>query len=651
MELIELVFAALLFSSLVLESVHASASSQNEAAGGDRTRVRKCEPIGVRTCHGLGYNHTGLPNFVGHDTQPDADLQLRTFAPLIQYGCSAHLRFFLCAVYAPMCTEKVPDVIGPCRSVCERVRGRCEPVLRQFGFPWPANLNCSKFHAANDHDHMCMEGGGEDGGGFRTNETEDDDVIFPSPDYRTRAAPVTGGRGWCRSLKFLYSNRSRSCLLRCDQNLSFSAKDKRVMDIWMTVWSIMGVLCAVFVAVTFLVDDPAAPRSSGGSPDRHVVFMTLCHGMTSIVYAVRAVAGRDVIACVAVDPPRDVTLVLPAAGHAHTDCAVLFALLYYFTMAGIVWWVLLTVTWLFVAGLRWSATEAVQRLGTYFHVVAWTVPAVQVVVVLVRRDVEPSEYSGMCHVASGDPDAIAGHLLAPMVACLVVGMTFLGGGLAGHCQARSRTTRRACDRGAKEAAAAQADREAVTAMAAFAVACSVPLLGMTACVLVSYVNADRPRSTGSDTSVPLLDADRWEASLSSSSGPPRTEQKPVAVFLVEVLLSVLVAVFSAFRTVLSAGTKRAWSGFYRRRFGKGQTGQKPGRLPSTVPVFSPTNSPHRFSPAGKNVWNGGCRDGKLHQETLIISERNGSDCSTFHSPKIQSCPRNQRQHRNIQYIV
>ena len=34
-------------------------------------------------------------------------LQLTTFTPLVQYGCSDRLRFFLCAVYAPMCTVKV----------------------------------------------------------------------------------------------------------------------------------------------------------------------------------------------------------------------------------------------------------------------------------------------------------------------------------------------------------------------------------------------------------------------------------------------------------------------------------------------------------------------------------------------------------------
>ncbi|CAH1971883.1 unnamed protein product [Acanthoscelides obtectus] len=119
--------------------------------------LRTCEPIRVDMCL-MWYNMTSMPNLGGNDIQQEADLQLKSFSPLIQYGCSQNLKLFLCSVYVPMCTEKVSNPIGPCRGLCEGVRSRCYPVLQGFGFPWPDALNCSRFPVTNNHEHMCIEG-------------------------------------------------------------------------------------------------------------------------------------------------------------------------------------------------------------------------------------------------------------------------------------------------------------------------------------------------------------------------------------------------------------------------------------------------------------------------------------------------------------
>lgn len=106
--------------------------------------LRTCEPIKIEVCSGLGYNLTGMPNLGGNELQQEADYTLKTFAPLIQYGCSSQLKLFLCSVYVPMCTEKVPNPIGPCRNLCENVRSRCFPVLQGFVFDFFFNNSCFK---------------------------------------------------------------------------------------------------------------------------------------------------------------------------------------------------------------------------------------------------------------------------------------------------------------------------------------------------------------------------------------------------------------------------------------------------------------------------------------------------------------------------
>lgn len=63
-------------------------------AFGDEVEEMTCDPIRISMCQGLGYNVTKMPNLVGNVLQSDAELQLTTFTPLIQYGCSSQLKVY-----------------------------------------------------------------------------------------------------------------------------------------------------------------------------------------------------------------------------------------------------------------------------------------------------------------------------------------------------------------------------------------------------------------------------------------------------------------------------------------------------------------------------------------------------------------------------
>nr|XP_026692846.1 frizzled-10-B-like [Ciona intestinalis] len=121
----------------------------------------KCFPISEPLCSDFPYNYTTFPNILGHDNADDASDVLYEYKLLLDTHCSTHLRFFLCSLHFPMCTPKVEVAIPGCRSMCEKVRADCEPVMRVGGVQWPDTIDCSKLPMRNEKKRLCMVPPGE----------------------------------------------------------------------------------------------------------------------------------------------------------------------------------------------------------------------------------------------------------------------------------------------------------------------------------------------------------------------------------------------------------------------------------------------------------------------------------------------------------
>ncbi|XP_052674002.1 frizzled-1-like isoform X2 [Crassostrea angulata] len=104
----------------------------------------KCEPISIPLCKDLPYNWTIVPNLLNHQKQEEAGLEVHQFFPFVKAQCSPQLKFFMCTVYAPVCTV-LEEAIPPCRSLCNKARNGCEMLMSKFGNGWPAGLKCEKF--------------------------------------------------------------------------------------------------------------------------------------------------------------------------------------------------------------------------------------------------------------------------------------------------------------------------------------------------------------------------------------------------------------------------------------------------------------------------------------------------------------------------
>ncbi|XP_013791589.1 frizzled-4-like [Limulus polyphemus] len=395
--------------------------------------TRTCEPIRSDLCKGLGYNETGMPNLVRSELQSEAVLQLQTFVPLIQYGCSSQLRFFLCSVYLPMCTEKVLETIGPCRPLCESVKSRCEQVMENFGFHWPASLNCSKFPLINNQDHMCMDG--PEAKNYEKNHLLNSEfkgkVQAFSPSYThpeisggekgTSIGPRSQHYGFCENYKmshfYYYINRTRRCAQKCSADILFTHDNKNFTDIWVAVWASGCFLSTLFTVLTFLAD-----TSKSRYPERAILYLSAAYNVYSIAYITPLVIHRDEIAC-HVDSQHGVSILIQE-GLNNIHCTINFMLLYFFSMAGAVWWLILTVTWFLAAKLRWNH-EAIMRQSTYFHLAAWALPSMKTIAILVMREVEADELTGTCYVGAHSGNTLIAFVIAPSFAYLLMGSVFL----------------------------------------------------------------------------------------------------------------------------------------------------------------------------------------------------------------------------------
>ncbi|XP_068526586.1 secreted frizzled-related protein 4 isoform X2 [Anas acuta] len=108
-----------------------------------RAQGAPCEAVRIPMCRPMPWNITRMPNHLHHSTQENAVLAIEQYEELVGTGCSPVLSFFLCAMYAPICTlEFLYDPIKPCRSVCQRARDGCEPIMRRYNHSWPDSLAC-----------------------------------------------------------------------------------------------------------------------------------------------------------------------------------------------------------------------------------------------------------------------------------------------------------------------------------------------------------------------------------------------------------------------------------------------------------------------------------------------------------------------------
>uniref|UniRef100_A0A6I8NBB5 Frizzled-3 n=1 Tax=Ornithorhynchus anatinus TaxID=9258 RepID=A0A6I8NBB5_ORNAN len=367
-----------------------------------------CEPITLRMCQDLPYNSTFMPNLLNHYDQQTAALAMEPFHPVVNLECSRDFRPFLCALYAPVCME-YGRVSLPCRRLCQRAFGECAKLMEVFGLSWPEDMECSRF--------------------------PDCDEPYPRPaDLNAAAEPTAATPAavqrdygfWCpRELKtepalgysFL---RVRDCSPPCP-NMYFRREELAFARYFIGLISIVCLSATLFTFLTFLIDVRRFRY-----PERPIIFYAVCYMMVSLIFFVGFLL-EDRVACNAARPAQYRAATVTQGSH-NKACTLLFMVLYFFTMAGSVWWVILTITWFLAAVPKWGS-EAIEKKALLFHASAWGIPGTLTIVLLAMNKIEGDNISGVCFVGLYDVDALRYFVLAPLCLDVAVGVSLLLAGI------------------------------------------------------------------------------------------------------------------------------------------------------------------------------------------------------------------------------
>lgn len=347
-----------------------------------------CKPITVPICQGLPYNQTIFPNIIGHQNQEDAGLEVHQYFPLVKMGCSSDLKFFLCSVFIPVCTI-LEHPIPPCRPLCLSVKGGCEGIMKQFRHEWPENLNCDKFPEKSESDHLCVSEDNKSQAASTTNK----EIIASKTSSPKQKLPFYG-----RDIGFVcpqqfkvpeileYSFKvgkklEKNCGAPC--HLMFFENRRQFSRNWIGAWAILCTLSCLFTVCTFLID-----TNRFRYPERPIIFLSVCYMLVAVAYVIGFLAG-DGISCREPYPNKHgiITESTITQGTKYELCTIIFMLLYFFSMASSIWWVVLTLTWFLAAGLKWGH-EAIEANSQYFHLAAWALPAIKTISILAMGKVD-----------------------------------------------------------------------------------------------------------------------------------------------------------------------------------------------------------------------------------------------------------------------
>uniref|UniRef100_A0A914NYZ7 Frizzled-6 n=1 Tax=Panagrolaimus davidi TaxID=227884 RepID=A0A914NYZ7_9BILA len=370
----------------------------------------KCEKITMKMCSDIPYNTTFYPNTLKHQSQTEAEMDLKQFEMLVNVKCSPDVKFFLCTIYAPVCTQ-MDYALPPCQHLCLSAKNGCESLMLKFGFKWPEMFNCNKFPESG----MCVgenrtstsggHGYGSSGAKKKGSKSSTKDANqLPELECPHTMKILSKNR-----YHLLIANRSiEQCSLPCgdDNNVPvfFDDKTRNLLRFWTGLAAVLSCITSGLTLLTFLVD-----LKRFEFPERSILYLSFCTFIVSGVY-VYGMIHENGYSCASSSVAK-VSLVTQAMDNP--GCTLVAVIHYYFSISMYIWWLSLTFSWFLVTTLKWGEAPVGFVFSSYFHIFAWGLPLVMVILVLVFHAIDGDMFASICSIGNLQPQFLFQFVVIP----------------------------------------------------------------------------------------------------------------------------------------------------------------------------------------------------------------------------------------------
>ncbi|CAG2254965.1 SMO [Mytilus edulis] len=352
-----------------------------------------CQSLGTTTtCLGvtLTFTNTSL-EFIDSSTLSSVNEKLKLWEGLKYVPeCWSLVQPFLCSVYLPKCDGGQVEL--PSKELCKKIKSPCKIVEIYHG-AWPDFLDCDESHF----------------------ETGCPSQAYDSLDFNTEGSCISplvrteDPESWY--------DYAEGCGVQCQNPLYTDSEHDQVHAI-IAVFGSICLVCTLFTVLTFLIDW----KNSKKYPALILFFINICFFLSSIGWMAQFSGGaRTDIVCKSDGTIREGG---PLTGET-ASCTFVFILVYYFFMAGAVWFVMLAYAWHLTFKALGTPRDDLSNKTSYFHLASWSIPLVLTIVSLAVSEIDGDSVSGICMIGYQNKGYRAGFLLVPIILVLILGMIFL----------------------------------------------------------------------------------------------------------------------------------------------------------------------------------------------------------------------------------